>query len=122
MAEQATGNINQVLGNVVDVEFRQGSLPPILNALRVSNPAVSDEQWNLVLEVAQHLGENTVRCIAMDTTDGLVRGMQVRDTGAGIKVPVGKEALGRIMNVIGEAVDGGAPIAAKEMWEIHRPA
>ena len=79
MAELATGNINQVLGNVVDVEFRNGSLPSILNALRVTNPSVSDEQWNLVLEVAQHLGENTVRCIAMDTTDGLVRGMQVRE-------------------------------------------
>ena len=94
MAELATGNINQVLGNVVDVEFRDGSLPSILNALRVTNPSVSDEQWNLVLEVAQHLGENTVRCIAMDTTDGLVRGMQVRDTGKAIAVPVGPQTLG----------------------------
>jgi F-type H+-transporting ATPase subunit beta len=122
MAEQATGNINQVLGNVVDVEFRQGSLPPILNALRVSNPAVSDEQWNLVLEVAQHLGENTVRCIAMDTTDGLVRGMQVRDTGKAIAIPVGPQTLGRLMNVIGQAVDGKGPIDGSQMMPIHRDA
>ena len=122
MAEQATGNINQVLGNVVDVEFRDGSLPSILSALRVTNPSVSDEQWNLVLEVAQHLGENTVRCIAMDTTDGLVRGMQVMDTGKAIAVPVGPQTLGRLMNVIGQAVDGKGPIAGSHMMPIHRDA
>ncbi|HXN86937.1 MAG TPA: F0F1 ATP synthase subunit beta [Candidatus Binataceae bacterium] len=122
MAEQATGNINQVLGNVVDVEFRAGSLPPILNALRVSNPSVSDEQWNLVLEVASHLGENTVRCIAMDTTDGLVRGMQVRDTGKAIAVPVGPQTLGRLMNVIGEPTDGKGPIQGLHTMPIHRAA
>ncbi len=122
MAEQATGNINQVLGNVVDVEFRNGSLPPILNALRVSNPSVSDEQWNLVLEVAQHLGDNTVRCIAMDTTDGLVRGMAVQDTGKAIAVPVGPQTLGRLMNVIGQAVDGKGPIDGSRMMPIHRDA
>src|SRR5207253_2779988 len=77
----STGRISQVLGNVVDVEFRNGSLPSIFNALRVSNPALGDREGNLVLEVAQHLGENTVRCIAMDATEGLVRGMQVSDTG-----------------------------------------
>ena len=83
------GKITQVIGPVVDVEFPAGSLPPIYNALRVSNPAISDLQWNLVLEVAQHLGENTVRTIAMDSSEGLVRGMEVKDTGDAIKVPVG---------------------------------
>jgi F-type H+-transporting ATPase subunit beta len=80
------GKITQVLGAVIDVEFSDGSLPPIYNALKVSNPAISDEEGNLVIEVAQHLGENTVRCVAMDTTEGLVRGMNVMDTGAGITV------------------------------------
>ena len=89
MTETSTGRINQVLGNVVDVEFRNGALPPIFNALRVSNPALGDREGNLVLEVAQHLGENTVRCIAMDATEGLVRGMEVSDTGSPITVPVG---------------------------------
>jgi F-type H+/Na+-transporting ATPase subunit beta len=81
MSETQQGNISQVLGNVVDVQFSDGSLPPILTALRVTNPAISDKSGNLVLEVEQHLGENTVRCIAMDTTDGLVRGMPVENTG-----------------------------------------
>src|SRR4026208_2589021 len=115
------GKITQVLGAVIDVEFPDGSLPPIYNALKVSNPAISDAQWNLVIEVAQHLGENTVRCIAMDTTDGLVRGMDVMDTGAGITVPVGEETLGRILNVIGEPVDEAGPINAKTSYPIHRP-
>ena len=88
------GKITQVLGAVVDVEFSDSSLPPIYNALKVSNPAISDQPWNLVLEVAQHLGENTVRCVAMDTTEGLVRGIEVMDTGDGITVPVGEETLG----------------------------
>jgi F0F1-type ATP synthase beta subunit len=87
----STGRITQVLGAVIDVEFSNSSLPSIYNALKVSNPAIDQEQWNLVLEVAQHLGENTVRCIAMDTTEGLVRGMDVMDTGTGITVPVGEE-------------------------------
>src|SRR5438132_468101 len=95
------GKITQVLGAVVDVEFSDSSLPPIYNALKVSNPAISDVQWNLVIEVAQHLGENTVRCVAMDTTEGLVRGTDAMDTGAGITVPVGEETLGRVLNVIG---------------------
>ena len=90
----STGKLTQVLGAVVDVEFSGGALPPIYNALKISNPAISDAEWNLVVEVAQHLGENTVRCIAMDTTEGLVRGMDVLDTGAGISVPVGEETLG----------------------------
>src|SRR5271154_5301400 len=122
MSNGTSGQIVQVLGNVVDIQFSNSAIPSILNALRVSNPALGDKAGNLVLEVAQHLGENTVRCIAMDSTDGLVRGMEAIDTGAPIAIPVGPGTLGRIMNVIGEAVDGGAPIAAKEMWEIHRPA
>src|SRR3989337_2556601 len=116
------GKITEVLGAVVDVEFPGGSLPPIYNALRVSNPAISDQEGNLVLEVAQHLGENTVRCIAMDATDGLVRGMLAVDTGQQITMPVGREALGRIMNVIGDPVDEMGPINTKERWPIHRSA
>ena len=115
------GKITQVLGAVVDVEFSDSSLPPIYNALKVSNPAISDQQWNLIVEVAQHLGENTVRCIAMDTTEGLVRGMDVMDTGDGITVPVGEETLGRVLNVIGEPVDEMGPVNAKKSYPIHRP-
>jgi F-type H+-transporting ATPase subunit beta len=96
-------------------------LPPIYNALKISNPAINDQQWNLVVEVAQHLGENTVRCVAMDSTEGLVRGMDVMDTGDGITVPVGAETLGRVLNVIGEPVDEGGPITAKKRFPIHRP-
>ncbi|MDZ4342997.1 MAG: F0F1 ATP synthase subunit beta [Candidatus Binatia bacterium] len=116
-----SGKITQVLGAVVDVEFPGGSLPPIYNALKVSNPAISDQEGNLILEVAQHLGENTVRCVAMDTADGLVRGMDALDTGAGISVPVGPETLGRVLNVIGEPVDELGPINAKKSYPIHRP-
>ena len=116
------GKITQVLGAVVDVEFSDGSLPPIYNALKISNPAINDKEWNLVVEVAQHLGENTVRCIAMDSTEGLVRGMRAMDTGDGITVPVGEATLGRLLNVIGEPVDEGPPIEAKKRFPIHRPA
>ncbi|MGH7775085.1 MAG: F0F1 ATP synthase subunit beta [Candidatus Binatia bacterium] len=115
------GKITQVLGAVVDVEFFDGSLPPIYNALKITNPAISNEKWNLVVEVAQHLGENTVRCIAMDSTEGLIRGLEVMDTGEGITVPVGPETLGRVLNVIGEPVDEGPPINAKKRFPIHRP-
>src|SRR5689334_20218387 len=115
------GKITQVLGAVVDVEFSDSSLPPIYNALKVSNPAISDQPWNLVLEVAQHLGENTVRCVAMDTTEGLVRGIEVMDTGDGITVPVGEETLGRVLNVIGQPVDEMGPVNAKKTYPIHRP-
>jgi F-type H+-transporting ATPase subunit beta len=115
------GKITQVLGAVVDVEFSDGSLPPIYNALKLTNPAINDQKWNLVVEVAQHLGENTVRCIAMDSTEGLVRGMEARDTGEGITVPVGPETLGRVLNVIGEPVDEGQPIHVKKRFPIHRP-
>ncbi len=122
MSETSQGNISQILGNVVDVQFSNGSLPPILTALRVSNPAISDKAGNLILEVEQHLGENTVRCIAMDTTDGLVRGMPVENTGAPISVPVGPGTLGRLMNVTGESIDESGPIEALKTMPIHRDA
>jgi F-type H+-transporting ATPase subunit beta len=122
MSGQTTGQINQVLGNVIDVEFSNGSLPPIFSALRVSNPSIDDRAGNLVLEVAQHLGENTVRCIAMDSTEGLVRGMEVLDTGGPISVPVGEATLGRLMNVIGEPVDEAGPIKSDLRMPIHREA
>ncbi|HEY8376009.1 MAG TPA: F0F1 ATP synthase subunit beta [Nannocystis sp.] len=116
-----TGRITQVIGPVVDVEF-SGALPEVNTALKVSNPRISDQPDNLTLEVAQHLGERTVRTIAMDTTDGLVRGMEVRDTGKPIMMPVGKGVLGRIMNVTGDAVDEQGPIATTEYRPIHRAA
>src|SRR5512145_2395416 len=116
------GRITQVIGAVVDVEFEAGQLPEIYHALRVSNPAINDREWNLVLEVAQHLGENTVRTIAMDSTDGLVRGQEVLDTGKQIVMPVGAKTLGRILNVIGEPIDEMGPVGNDQEWEIHRPA
>ncbi len=116
------GRITQVMGAVVDVEFSDGSLPPIYNALKISNSAINDQKWNLVVEVALHLGENTVRCIAMDSTEGLVRGVEVMDTGEGITMPVGPETLGRLLNVIGEPVDEGPPINEKKRLPIHRSA
>src|SRR5450432_1659725 len=114
------GKVVQVIGPVVDVEFPDGKLPKILNALKVTNPGVSNAKENLTLEVAQHLGESTVRAVAMDTTDGLVRGMAVRDTGAAIQMPVGPECLGRILNVIGDPVDDGPPVQTKTRMPIHR--
>ncbi|OFZ20135.1 MAG: F0F1 ATP synthase subunit beta [Bdellovibrionales bacterium GWB1_55_8] len=119
---QATGRIKQVIGPIVDVEFGSGQLPAIYNAIRVSNPAINDKEWNLVLEVAQHLGENTVRCVAMDSTEGLVRGQPARDSGDQIQMPVGRETLGRILNVIGEPVDEMGPVTTKKTYPIHRPA
>jgi len=116
------GKVVQVMGPVVDVEFPPGSLPEIYMALRLTNKAIDERENNLVLEVAQHLGENTVRTIAMDTTDGLVRGQAVVNTGDGIRVPVGPATLGRIMNVIGEPVDERGPIKAEMTYPIHRPA
>ena len=116
MANTSTGKIAQVLGAVVDVQF-DGDLPAILNSLTTE---IGDR--TLVLEVAQHLGENTVRTIAMDNTDGLVRGQAVVDTGDAIKVPVGPETLGRIMNVIGEPVDERGPVGTKQAFPIHRAA
>ena len=112
----AVGKISQVIGAVVDGEF-EGNIPDILNAIEVDNNGN-----RLVLEVAQHLGESTVRTIAMDSTEGLVRGTEAKDTGAPITVPVGPETLGRILNVIGEPVDEGKPVKAKTHFPIHRPA
>ena len=116
MANNLTGKISQVLGAVVDVEF-DGELPAIMNALELDNDGT-----RLLLEVAQHLGENAVRTIAMDTTDGLVRGQTVTDTGAPISMPVGPETLGRIMNVVGEPVDERGAIGTTKTYPIHRPA
>ncbi|NNC21968.1 F0F1 ATP synthase subunit beta [Corallococcus exiguus] len=115
-----TGKITQVLGPVVDVEFPPGGLPEVYAALKLTNPNLGAEKDNLTIEVAQHLGENTVRCIAMDSTEGLGRGMPVRSTGAPIQVPVGKATLGRIMNVTGDPVDEMGPVNATEYWPIHR--
>lgn len=114
------GKITQVLGAVVDVQFEQGDIPAILNALETTN--VGNDNQRLVLEVAQHLGENTVRCIAMDSTDGLVRGQEVSDTGEAIAVPVGNETLGRIFNVTGEAIDERPAPTSTIKWGIHRKA
>jgi F-type H+-transporting ATPase subunit beta len=106
----------------VDVEFGGADLPEIYTALAITNPSIDDQPDNLIVEVAQHLGERTVRCVAMDTTDGLVRGMPVKNTGAPISMPVGKEVLGRIINVIGKPVDERGPLGAKKFMPIHRAA
>ena len=119
-AKLSEGKVLQVLGAVVDVEFPPGQLPEMFTALTLSNPAIDSSADNLVIEVAQHLGENAVRCIAMDTTDGLVRGMAVRNTGAPISMPVGPGTLGRIMNVIGQPVDEAGPIKFDKRLPIHR--
>jgi F-type H+-transporting ATPase subunit beta len=116
------GKIVQVIGPVVDVRFEAGQLPALYNAIKVTNPSISDREGNLTVEVAQHLGDNVVRCVAMDSTDGLVRGMDAIDTGGPITIPVGPETLGRIMNVIGEPVDEAGDIRTKIRYPIHRPA
>ena len=116
MADNNVGRVSQVLGAVVDVQF-DGELPSILNAL-----SATFNGQELVLEVAQHLGENTVRCIAMDTTDGLTRGQEVADSGDAISVPVGKQTLGRIMDVIGRPIDERGEVNAAAKWPIHRAA
>jgi F-type H+-transporting ATPase subunit beta len=116
----SVGKITQVIGPVVDVDFPAGKLPRILNAVTVTNPSISNEPNNLVLEVAQHLGESTVRTIAMDSTDGLMRGMDVTDTGNPIMMPVGPECLGRILNVVGKPVDDAGPVLTKKTSPIHK--
>jgi F-type H+/Na+-transporting ATPase subunit beta len=120
LTPMVVGKIAQVIGPVVDVDFPPGQLPKILNALKASNPSISSAADNLVLEVAQHLGESSVRTIAMDSTDGLTRGMEVKDTGKPIMMPVGNEVLGRILNVVGEPVDGGPPMKREKSLPIHR--
>lgn len=116
------GLVKQVMGPVVDVEFPSGKLPAVLNALRLTNKQISDQKDNLVLEVAQHLGDETVRCISMDSTEGLVRGQEVIDTGRTIQTPVGEAVLGRIINVIGEPVDEAGPVKSSKTYGIHRAA
>jgi len=115
---QNIGRIAQIIGPIIDVSFQSGQLPPIREALELNRP----DGTRLVLEVAQHLGEDVARCVAMDSTDGLQRGHEVRDTGASIRVPVGKGTLGRLLNIIGEPIDELGPIEADELWPIHRPA
>jgi F-type H+-transporting ATPase subunit beta len=117
-AKVITGKVRQIIGPVVDVEFAHGQLPKIRSACRIKRVNASD----LVTEVAQHLGENTVRCIAMDSTDGLVRGTPVESDDEPITVPVGKEVLGRIINVIGEPIDEMGPVRTQKRYPIHRPA
>ena len=116
------GYIAQIVGPVIDVKFENKKLPPIFNALYLTNPAINDKENNLVLEVTQHLGEDMVRCIALDSTDGLSRGIKVTDTGNKITVPVGREVLGRIFNVVGEPVDELPEAHFKSRLPIHRPA
>ncbi|MBX2988129.1 MAG: F0F1 ATP synthase subunit beta [Bdellovibrionaceae bacterium] len=118
----ANGKVKQVMGPVVDVEFEGGDLPAINSALLVTNKFISDKEYNLTLEVAQHLGDNVVRTISMDSSEGLIRGEKVRNTGNMITAPVGREVLGRIINVIGEPVDEAGEVKVKERWPIHRAA
>jgi F-type H+/Na+-transporting ATPase subunit beta len=113
------GKIVQIIGPVVDIDFSGGALPAILNAVNIPRP---DTKENLVVEVQQHLGDNLVRTVAMDSTDGLQRGMQAVDTGGPITVPVGPEVLGRLINVIGEGIDGLGPIKTEKRFPIHRPS
>ena len=117
MTKQNTGTISQVIGAVLDIRFAPDSLPNLLNAIEIDNNGKK-----LVVEVAQHIGDDTVRCIAMGSTDGLVRGMEAVDTGSSIKVPVGEQTLGRVFNLLGEAVDNKPQPETEEKWEIHRPA
>jgi F-type H+-transporting ATPase subunit beta len=121
MAENL-GKVTQVMGPVVDVEFEPGKLPQILTALTLTNPAINNDPDNLVVEVAQHLGDNVVRAIAMDVTDGLTRGMEVKDTGRPIQMPVGEAVLGRVLNVVGRPVDGLGPVSQEKLRPIHRLA
>ncbi len=118
---EKVGKIAQVIGATVDLEFPEGQLPNILNAIRIKDPSRSGEEEELIVEVAQQLGDNVVRCIAMDSTDGLVRGMEAIDTGYPISVPVGQPSLGRIMNVVGRPVDELGPIESNISYPIHRP-
>src|SRR5512140_2658629 len=115
------GKVVQIIGPVVDVEFPAGHMPTILNAVHILDPeGLSTEKIDIITEVAQHLGENRVRCISMKPADGLVRGMVAGDLGQPISVPVGPHTLGRILNVIGAAVDGLGAVESMERWPIHR--
>ncbi|PWU22604.1 MAG: F0F1 ATP synthase subunit beta, partial [Bdellovibrio sp.] len=118
----SSGKVSQVLGPVVDVKFAGADLPAINSALKVTNRFINDKEFNLTLEVAQHLGDSTCRTIAMDSTEGLVRGEKVLMTGKMIQCPVGDGVLGRIINVVGDPVDEGGPVKTNEHWDIHRAA
>ncbi|HEX9493658.1 MAG TPA: F0F1 ATP synthase subunit beta, partial [Thermoanaerobaculia bacterium] len=121
MAEQRTGKVIQIIGPAVDVEFEEGHLPAIYNAVRIVDKGeLGKVPIDVVVEVANHIGEGQVRCIAMKPTDGMVRGMKAIDSGAAISVPVGEQTLGRILNVLGEPVDNKGPVNSKERWTIHR--
>lgn len=120
--ELLEGTVEQVMGAVVDIKFEKGTPPPIYSAVTLTSKVISDQEDNLVLEVAQHLGERSVRCIAMDDTAGLSRGMKARYRGEQITVPVGKGSLGRILNVVGEPIDEQGPVKSDARWEIHRHA
>ena len=116
MDEKNIGTVVQIVGAVVDVQFQKDHLPNLLNAIEIDNNGEK-----LVIEVAQHIGDDVVRCIAMSSTDGLVRGAKAVDTGKAISVPVGRETLSRIFNLLGEPVDNKpAPVTEEERWEIHR--
>lgn len=115
--EKNIGKIVQVIGPVVDIRFSEDNLPELLNAIEIEK-----DGKKLIVEVAQHIGDDVVRCVSMDTTDGLVRGMEASNTGKSIAVPVGKETLGRLFNVLGEAIDGKGEVKAKQTSPIHRPA
>ncbi len=125
MSEDRTGQVGKVVrivGPAVDIEFGEGDLPPIYQALHIQDSDTGAEEIDVVVEVAQHLGENQVRCVAMSTTDGMIRGMDAVDTGGPITTPVGDATLGRILNVIGEPIDQAGPVEASERWPIHRHA
>jgi len=117
MSDKHIGEVVQVIGPVLDIRYPQDQLPALLNAIEIDNNGKK-----LIAEVAQEIGDNTVRCIAMSSTDGLVRGTKAVDTGAPISVPVGEECLGRVLNLLGEPVDEMPPVETKERWSIHRPA
>jgi len=120
---ESKGKVIQVIGPVVDLRFDEGdSIPPIYSAIKLTNPSIDEREGNLVVEVAQHIGEKTVRCIAMDSTDGIARGMEGVYRGEQITMPVGREVLGRILNVVGEPIDEMGPISASKRYPIHRPA
>src|SRR5438046_6803410 len=123
MEATKTGKVVEVIGPVTVVAFEGGHLPPIFNAVRITSDGFDvPTPLNVIAEVEQHLGEGRVKCVAMKPTDGMVRGMKAIDTGAPITVPVGRETLGRILNVLGEPVDNMGPVNAKDQWGIHREA
>ena len=123
MAKQVDGKVLQVMGPVIDVQFASGHVPPIYNAIRVTSEGFDTTQpIDLMLEVAQHLGEGAVKCVALAPTDGVVRGMKATDQGEGISIPVGEGTLGRVLNVLGQPVDEMGEVSYQKKYPIHRPA